>query len=123
MSAGSNIMIGVMNKTKWDELRLAMHRLSEPSRRVYRLVVDRSPQWRTKDRKNGYVSEWDGDWFYHFYGGYERIEWVELRIVTPEQREMVRDCLRTVHVPGIETDDGFRVFGWVKSGEQVGYIE
>ena len=52
-----------MNDTKWDELRLGMHGLE-----IF------SPRWRTKDAENGYVSEWDTEWFHHFrIGGYATI--------------------------------------------------
>lgn len=105
-------MIGVMNNTKWDELRLAMYQLGALS-----------PRWRTKDRQTGYISEWDGEWFYHFRcGGYDTIEWVELKIESAPQRDSVREILRQVHVPGRETDAGFCVYGWVQAEKQVEYV-
>lgn len=56
-------LIPVMNNTKWEELRLAMHSLGKLR-----------PQWQTKDLETGYVPCWDGDWFYHFRdGGYDSI--------------------------------------------------
>ena len=51
-------MFSVMNNSKWEALRLEM----------YELKVS-SPRWRTKDLDTGYVSPWDGDWFYHFNDG------------------------------------------------------
>ncbi len=96
----------VMNGTKWDELRLAMSALGELH-----------PQWRTKDR-SGYLSPWDGEWFYHFrQGGYKTIEWVEIQVISPVQEASVLARLRAIHVPGERTEHGFRVFGhWTGDG-------
>ncbi|HET9216274.1 MAG TPA: DUF6678 family protein [Terriglobia bacterium] len=104
--------VPVMNNTKWEELRLAMYELG-----------DLSPLWRTRDVENGYQSDWDGEWFYHFrLGGYETIEWVEMKIVSPEQRSAVLSALAAIHVPGELTEHGFRVFGHVPVGKLVEYI-
>jgi hypothetical protein len=104
--------VGLMNSTKWDEVRLAMYGLE-----------DLSPQWRTRDVKTGYVSDWDGEWFYHFrVGGYDTIEWVEIATVTEEQRMAVGDALRKIHVPGAETSSGFRIYGYAKPGQFVDYL-
>ena len=54
--------------------------------------------------------------------GYETIEWVDLRVESNEQRELVRKCLVNIHVPGITTSEGFRIFGWLESGVHVEYI-
>jgi len=95
----------VMNQTKWDELRLAMYGLG-----------GQCPRWRTKDR-SGYVSPWDAEWFYHFReGGYGSIEWVEIRVTTPEQDVAVEAALRLVHVPGHRVEQGFCVYGYVTDG-------
>jgi hypothetical protein len=95
-----------MNDTKWDELRLAMYELGPLS-----------PRWRTKDL-SGYVSPWDGDWFYHFRdGGYSSIEWVEILVTTPEQDAAIESALRGVHVPGRRIENGFRVYGYQARGD------
>lgn len=105
-------MIGVMNNTRWNELRLAMYTLG-----------DLSPRWRTKDRVTGHISAWDGEWFYHFRnGGYDTIEWVEIATTTAAQHDAVRTALRSIHVPGEEMPTGFRVLGWVAAGAEVKYI-
>jgi hypothetical protein len=104
--------IALMNDTKWDELRLGMYGLGSLS-----------PVWRTRARENGYVSRWDGDWFYHFRdGGYATIEWVEIATPGIDQRRAVLEVLRRVHVPGEETASGFRVFGYVNVGQPVDYL-
>lgn len=105
-------LVPVMNNSKWEELRLAMYSLDELH-----------PQWRTKDVETDFVSNWDGEWFDHFrVGGYACIEWVDIRVTSAEQQTAVFDALRAIHVPGRQTDDGFRVFGYVQPGEQVDYI-
>ncbi len=101
-----------MNDTKWDELRLAMYSLNQLA-----------PRWRTYDVENGYVSNWDREWYYHFrQGGYRTIEWIEIEIVSDRQRELVLDRLRQVHVPGEASDRGFLVFGHLPSGQTVDYL-
>ena len=71
----------------------------------------------------GYESAWNGDWYYHFRnGGYRDIEWAELRITSPQQRRAVRKRLVAIHLPGEETELGFRVFGYVPAGTVVDYI-
>ncbi|WP_343683443.1 DUF6678 family protein [Asticcacaulis sp.] len=100
----------VMNNTKWDELRLEMYALTPP------------PAWSTL-ATNGYNYGPDREWFYHFReGGYKDIVHVDIHIETLEQRELVRSILRKVHVPGAETPNGFRVFGYLQDGQSSDYI-
>ena len=101
-----------MNDTKWDELRLGMYELG-----------DVSPRWRTRTRRTGYVSNWDREWFYHFReGGYDTIEWVEIATSSSDQHRAVLEVLRRVHVPGEETETGFRVFGYAQAGQAIDYL-
>jgi hypothetical protein len=100
-----------MNDTKWEELRRAILGLGQTS-----------PRWRTKDF-SGHVCGWDGEWFYHFRdGGYDTIEWAEIETHTPEQDAAVEAALRRVHVPGHRIEQGFRVYGYVEDGADVGYL-
>lgn len=100
----------VMNKTKWDELRLQMYALAAP------------PAWSTLST-GGYHSQPDREWFYHFSeGGYEDILHVDIQVETPAEREIVRSALKAVHVPGEETSSGFRVFGYLHDGQGADYI-
>lgn len=110
MIPGDPKLLGVMNNTKWDELRLEMH------------ALEQSPAWRTLSTE-GYFSKADRDWFYHFrLGGYDGILHLDVQIENPEQRELVRAALRKVHVPGEETDEGFRVYGYLQDGQNSDYI-
>jgi hypothetical protein len=105
-------MLSLMNDTKWDELRLAMYGLGPLS-----------PKWRTLDVENGHLSDWDGEWFYHFRnGGYKFIKWVEIAIDSPAQRQAVLTELAKVHVPGESTETGFRVLGFAELGVEVDYL-
>jgi hypothetical protein len=102
-----------MNNTKWDELRLAMYNLDAPGIR-----------WRTKD-VSGYISSWDGEWFYHFRirdGGYASIEWVEIRVVSADQDAAVLALLRQIHLPGHRIDQGFRIYGYASDGVAIDYV-
>jgi len=101
----------LMNNTKWDELRLAMYELQP------------SPKWRTCDAQSGYVSNWDGDWFYHFRaGGYEWILWAELLIESDEQRRLVLAELVRIGLPGYESDGNLVVVGYSESGQVIDYF-
>jgi len=101
-----------MNNTKWRELQLAMHQLKELS-----------PQWRTCCITNGYVSDWDGEWYYHFSeGGFQDIEWLEIKVDSLEQKDLVFSELKKIHVPGQESEYGFKVFGFVVEGVSVEYL-
>ncbi len=106
------VMIGVMNNTKWDEIRLAMYALDAPK-----------PRFRIKDTDRTEVSDWDGEWFYHFrLQPYRSIEWADIQVQSESQRAEVRTCLHQIHVPGVETETGFRVIGWAPESESVNYL-
>ncbi|WP_246206964.1 DUF6678 family protein [Methylocystis heyeri] len=99
-----------MNNTKWDELRLAMYAITPP------------PSWSALST-NGYRSPPDREWFYHFReGGYESILYVDIRVDGPNQRELVRSALKKVHVPGEESPEGFRVFGYITDGQAAAFL-
>lgn len=101
-----------MNDTKWEELRLAMYGLGE-----------HSPQWRTKDVKNDYLCDWQGEWFYHFeQGGFDTIYWVEIRAESAEQKQRILSLLKEIHVPGEETELGFKVYGYITPGKSINYL-
>ena len=105
-------LIGVMNDTKWEELRLAMSGLGHLH-----------PQFQIKDLESDNPSLWDGEWYYHFRAlPYSTIEWCELRVGSEEQRRAVLQSIRTINLPGYETSDGFRILGWVRQGDFVDYI-
>jgi len=99
-----------MNDTKWEELRLAMY------------AIRPAPRWSTLSTEGCRYGP-DGEWYCHFrIGGYDSILHVDIAVDGPDQREEVRAALRRVHVPGVETTDGFRVFGYVESGRFVDYL-
>jgi uncharacterized protein DUF6678 len=90
----------VMNNTKWDELRLAMY------------AMERSLSFRCMTLSD-YYSASDAEWFYHFRaGGYDDIRYVDIFAESPSQRDQIGHALRKIHVPGEETETGFRVYGY-----------
>ncbi len=108
---GAPKMFSVMNATKWNEIRAAMLGL-----------CDLQPRWRNRT-ETGYVSRWDGDWYYHFLdGGWKDIVWVEIKTVNDEQKRRVLAELKKIHAPGHETKYGFKVYGYIKEGQSVDYI-
>jgi hypothetical protein len=81
-----------------------------------------APKWRTRDLETGFVSAWDGEWFYHFRAGdYSKIEWVEIRCETAEQRAAVQHELGCVHVPVERTEEGFKVYEFIVPGAAIEY--
>ncbi|WP_408279260.1 DUF6678 family protein [Paraburkholderia sediminicola] len=104
-------MTPVMNNTKWGEIRIGMHALE-----------GQSPRFRVRNLQSGYVSAWDREWFYHFFEHHEEDEWVEVEVTSPSQREAVLGVLRSVHVPGVETKNGFKIFSYVAEGTEVDYL-
>jgi hypothetical protein len=100
----------LMNNTKWSELRLAMD------------GMDPSPRWITLS-DNGHLSSPDRDWYYHFsVGGYKDTVYVDILTDTREQRDQVRSALKRIHLPGEETELGFRVYGYAQAGQVIDYI-
>lgn len=101
-----------MNKTKWQELQEAMYELNE-----------NSPKWRSKCITNEFISEWDGEWYYHFSeGDFKDLEWVEINIENEKQKELVLEKLKAILVPGHEVENGFIVYGYIREGQSVNYI-
>lgn len=104
--------IPVMNDTKWNELRLAMDAMG-----------DDSPHWWSLST-NGYRYGPEGDWVHHFRAGddYRNIVHIDLHARNPAHRDALRTELRKIKLPGIETERGFRIFGYVEPGQFVDYI-
>lgn len=99
-----------MNNTKWEKLRLAM------------LEMDAVVQWRSKDRETGFISEWDGDWYYHFAlpkNSYKDIEWVEIRTV--ENFEELLTVIKTLHLFGEIFSNSIKIYGDAQNPE-INYI-
>jgi hypothetical protein len=101
---------GVMNNTKWDELRLAMY-ATKPAP-TYRCMMI-----------SGHYSRADSEWFYHFReGGYEDIQYVDIFAESQPHREQISSALKKIHLPGHETGDGFRVYGYALPGQNLDYL-
>ncbi|WP_443750500.1 DUF6678 family protein [Asticcacaulis solisilvae] len=91
----------VMNNTKWEELRHAMH------------ALDAVIPWRCKALGRSYISDWDTDWFYHFrLGGYNDIEWTEIRF-KHDAAEAVMTALARLSLPYESSEFGVKVFGYI----------
>lgn len=102
----------VMNNTKWRELQMAMYAINKFC-----------PMWRTRCLENGYLAPWDGEWFYHFSeGGYDWIEWVEIKTENAEEESVVLAELKKIHVPGHRTEHVFKVYGYLKEGQSINFI-
>ncbi len=110
MNGQSSEMASVANNTKWQELRTAMLQLESP------------PAFRMMDL-NGHYTPADKEWFYHFSdGGYRTMQWVDLIIDNVHQGHLVRMALQDIGLAGHATDDGFRAFGYVPSGQPIEYF-
>lgn len=105
-------MYSVMNDTKWLELQAAMLNMEFES-----------PKWRVSNIKNDYISNWDGGWYYHFSeGGFKDLKWVEIRIDNEKQRIKVLKLIQAINLPGSETEQGFKILGYVNKCEFVNYL-
>jgi hypothetical protein len=101
---------GVMNNTKWEELRLTMY------------GIEPAPKYRCMTTA-GYYSHPDGEWFYHFRaGGYDDIQYVDIFAESQPHREQIRSALKKIHLPGEETGDGFRIYGYALPGQTLDYL-
>lgn len=101
----SNEYNSLMNNTKWEEIRLAMY--NYPVKTL----------WRVKNIDNGYLSNWDGEWFCHFkLGGYNTIEWLEIKVDNVAIKNEVINILRKIHVPGEIFENSIKVYGYKKDG-------
>lgn len=100
----------LMNNTKWEEIRLAMNEYSVTAK------------WRVKNIDNRYLSNWDGDWFHHLkLGGYDTIEWLEIKADNEEMKNEVVNILRKIHVPGEVLKNSIKIYGYKKDGS-IDYI-
>lgn len=99
-----------MNSTKWEELRLAM------------ASVKPSPGWKVV-LLNGFESSIDHEWFYHFaISGHNDTHYVDIFPSSPEQHLDIGRILREIHLPGIETTYGYRVYGYMEPYEVIDYL-
>lgn len=98
-----------MDDTKWREIFEAFYyEIENSDDPVLRCL---SVQWTTKTTF-GYVYS-DNTWT-HFGCSMEdnkEIEWLSIEL-TPENREIVLDILRKIHVPGEVFDDRVYVYGY-----------
>jgi hypothetical protein len=100
----------VMNNIKWRELRAAMY------------AIEAATMYRTMSI-NGYYSKADSEWFYHFQeGGYDDIRYVDIFANNALHRQQIASALKTIHLPGEETGDGFRVYGYALPGQPIDYL-
>lgn len=97
-----------MNDTKWIEIFKAFYYdfecSDDPERKALRI------DWTTRSL-NGYVYS-DSTWT-HFCGDGEplkELDWLKIDL-TPENRDMVLEVLRNIHVPGEIFPDCVYVYG------------
>ncbi|WLR42514.1 hypothetical protein LC087_17765 [Bacillus carboniphilus] len=105
----------LMNNTKWNEIRKAM------------IEYDGTTHWRTKDIEKGFVSDWDGDWFYHFKTNgtsedYKYIEWLEIKVPSLKMKNDVLNIFKNINVPGEIFEDVIRVYGYCQLGKFIQYL-
>ena len=69
------------------------------------------------------MADADAEWFYHFRaGGYDDIRYVDIFVESQAHRTQIRGALKAIHLPGEETDDGFRVYGYALPGQTLDYL-
>lgn len=106
-------LVPVMNDIKWEELRRAVCELE-----------GLPPAFRSKCWSNGFISEWDREWYGHFrLGGYEDIEWFEIRFNSEQQSNTMNAILAMVHVPVETIESGVGVYGYIPPGQFVEFAK
>jgi hypothetical protein len=94
--------VSLMNDTKWRELCFAFS--------AFKPIP---PAWRTLNLLNGFLSDWDREWFHHVGPDYCSIEWLEIDSSGCD-RERIRAVLREVGVFFEESGEYFKVIGYKK---------
>ena len=101
------------NKTKWLKLR------------DFVLTLDVRPRFRSKILETGYVSKWDGEWYYHLIGesainegNFKEIEWFELAGSALEDHTII-ERISSIGFCGEFVDGNLRLYGYIKNGEFV----
>lgn len=62
---------------------------------------------------NDHISEWDGEWYYHFIeGGFKDIEWFELEFKTVNCAEFFGRLIQ-IGLIGEVRDKSLRIYGYV----------
>jgi hypothetical protein len=91
--------VSLMNDTKWREICVAFSKFKD------------KPLWRTLDFLNGYLSNWDAEWFHHIGPDYCCIEWLE---IDPRDcsREKIISTLTQIGESFEECERIFKVIGY-----------
>ncbi|QPB83500.1 hypothetical protein CWC22_011075 [Pseudoalteromonas rubra] len=87
-------LVGAANNTKWNELISEMRELPNP------------PCYRTKV-VNGYISEWDSEWYYHLPFPLLCVEWIDIDL-----SEKVLSLVQRIGFEFEVTDSFVRVWGY-----------
>lgn len=96
----------VANHSRWRSLRDYMIN-----------VKGDKPRFRSRCILNGYVSNWDGEWTYHFSGaGFKNIEWFELRGDVLNDPQMIAGIVNIQFV-GKFVGPALRLYGYLENGQ------
>lgn len=99
-------LFSVSNNSRWQQLRVVMLQLDGLER----------PEFRSRCVTNGYVSEWDSEWCYHFSdGGYKDIEWFELRGGSLLEPQVFADVV-SIQFAGHLYENTLRLYGYLRNG-------
>lgn len=102
-----------MNNTKWNEIFNAFYKYECNSLPV---II----RWRTKDNINGFLSKWDSTWT-HFgceLRKWETIDYLQIEL-TNDNRNLVIEHLKRIHVPGVISDNVLTVYGYRQDVEYI----
>jgi Family of unknown function (DUF6678) len=110
-------LTSVLNNTKWQQLFTRLEGIQG--------ILD----FRRRDVRDApdFAPRWDGD-IYHMFGGWDNIEWLDIRAQVTQQRgalvapkvedhtDALIDAVRSSGVPFTITSDGVRVWGYIRPG-------
>ncbi len=116
----SNNITCVLNNAKWNNLFEVLKEIES--------VLD----FQRKDLDEDAGLHWDSD-IYHIFGGYQYIEWLNIRAMTAERQgalmpdkvtnhiDLLLVALKQTSVPYSIYADGVRVWGYLREGNSVNW--
>lgn len=76
--------------------------------------------FRSKHLGTGFISEWSGEWFYHFQeGGFADIEWFELTNPSKLDALTLQNMVKIGFAGTVLAEGNLRIYGYAASGQFV----
>ena len=94
-------LVGLANNTKWNELINAI-----------RSKVDIRPSYRSK-WINGFVSDWDVEWYYHLPFPFVGVMWLEISLMNNDKvNQFIINLVKEIGFVYMIDNDVVKIFGY-----------